>query len=93
MLNKQPTKSCLLIPHFNFGIKMNYASFYAYLNKKNIMIDNDIKKIKAVSDKIFSNDINSIVSIDKYPILPRVKDAYRVDLTDNSFIYIVIYHE
>ena len=85
------SKSCQLIPFFNYGCKMNMGTFKYYLEKKNLILADDLKRIKEVADKIFSKNIGLFVSIDTYPLLPKATDAYQVTLTDNSKIYIVVF--
>ena len=51
------SKSCQLIPFFNYGCKMNMGTFKYYLEKKNLILADDLKRIKDVADKIFSKNI------------------------------------
>lgn len=87
------SKSCQLIPFFNYGCKMNMGTFKYYLEKKNLILADDLKRIKKVANKIFSKNIGLLVSIDTYPLLPKAVDAYKVTLTDDSNIYIVVFKD
>ena len=72
---------------------MNMGTFKYYLEKKNLILADDLKRIKEVANKIFSKNIGLLVSIDTYPLLPKAVDAYNVTLTDDSNIYIVVFKD